>query len=132
LPYLALLRVGFAKPMRSPAPLVSSYLTVSPLPPRHPRGHRRDGGLLSVALVRGVSPPWALPSTLPCGARTFLPPRHRGRRPSSLLWRSHSIADCVRAADGVSRRSRRARGRPPARSGGRPSGRPPCARPRRG
>src|SRR5262245_35891901 len=24
--------------MRSPAPLVSSYLTVSPLPPRHPRG----------------------------------------------------------------------------------------------
>jgi len=33
LPYLALLRVGFAEPARSPAPLVSSYLTVSPLPP---------------------------------------------------------------------------------------------------
>jgi len=30
---LALLRVGFAEPARSPAPLVSSYLTVSPLPP---------------------------------------------------------------------------------------------------
>src|SRR5213076_649812 len=27
------LRVGFAEPTRSPAPLVSSYLTVSPLPP---------------------------------------------------------------------------------------------------
>src|SRR3989442_4571226 len=54
--YLALLRVGFAKPIRSPAPLVSSYLTVSPLPPRHPRGRRRDGGLLSVSLVRVVSP----------------------------------------------------------------------------
>src|SRR5439155_388400 len=33
-------------------------------------------------------PPWALPSTLPCGARTFLPPRCRDRRPSSLLWRT--------------------------------------------
>ena len=32
LSYLALLRVGFAEPTRSPAPLVSSYLTVSPLP----------------------------------------------------------------------------------------------------
>jgi len=82
--YSTLLRVGFAEPARSPAPLVSSYLTVSPLPPL-------GGGLLSVALVRGVSPPWALPSTLPCGARTFLPPRCRGRRPSGLLWRTSSI-----------------------------------------
>ena len=32
LPYLVLLRVGFAEPARSPEPLVSSYLTVSPLP----------------------------------------------------------------------------------------------------
>src|SRR5207302_7431870 len=39
-PCLALLRVGFAEPDRSPGPLVSSYLTVSPLPPR-PRGPRR-------------------------------------------------------------------------------------------
>ena len=52
LSYLALLRVGFTEPAWSPAPLVSSYLTVSPLPPRF-----RDGGLLSVALVRGVAPP---------------------------------------------------------------------------
>src|SRR3989304_2117993 len=37
LSYLALLRVGFTEPARSPAPLVSSYLTVSPLP----RGSRR-------------------------------------------------------------------------------------------
>jgi len=29
---LALLQVGFTEPTRSPAPLVSSYLTVSPLP----------------------------------------------------------------------------------------------------
>jgi hypothetical protein len=43
---LALLRVGFAEPDRSPGLLVSSYLTVSPLPP----GFDPDGGFLSVAL----------------------------------------------------------------------------------
>jgi hypothetical protein len=32
--FLALLRVGFAKPFRSPGMLVRSYRTVSPLPPR--------------------------------------------------------------------------------------------------
>src|SRR5436190_16936558 len=52
LPYSALLRVGFTEPARSPASLVSSYLTVSPLP-----CSREHGGLFSVALVRGVAPP---------------------------------------------------------------------------
>jgi len=41
---LALLQVGFAKPVESPRPLVSSYLTVSPLPVC-------TGGLLSAALA---------------------------------------------------------------------------------
>jgi len=70
LPYLALLRVGFTWPARSPGPPVSSYLTVSPLP----LTRRERGGLLSVALSVALSDPWELPSTLPCGARTFLPP----------------------------------------------------------
>ena len=50
---LALLRVGFTEPPQSPAALVVSYTTVSPLPSR--AGHRlvRDGGLFSVALSRG-------------------------------------------------------------------------------
>jgi len=47
-----LLQVGFTKPPQSPAALVVSYTTVSPLP-----GHRRQapcpGGLFSVALSRG-------------------------------------------------------------------------------
>ena len=73
LPYLALLRVGFTEPARSPAPLVSSYLTVSPLPPRHPFGRRRNGGLFSVALVRGVSPPGRYPA--PCPAEPGLSSR---------------------------------------------------------
>src|SRR5206468_5068422 len=83
LPYLALLRVGFAEPARSPAPLVSSYLTVSPLPPRHPFGHRRDGGLFSVALVRGVTPPGRYPA--PCPAEPGLSSRRvatAGDRPA--------------------------------------------------
>jgi len=68
---LALLRVGFTEPTRSPAPLVSSYLTVSPLPSR-PRD--RAGGLLSVALVRGVAPPGRYPA--PCPVEPGLSSRH--------------------------------------------------------
>ena len=34
---LALLPMGFTEPNRSPGPLVSSYLTVSPLPTGKPR-----------------------------------------------------------------------------------------------
>jgi len=49
LSYSALLQVGFTKPTWSPTPLVSSYLTVSPLP-------SCDGGLLSVALSVGLPP----------------------------------------------------------------------------
>jgi len=47
-PFLTLLRVGFTKPPQSPAVLVVSYTTVSPLPLR-----KRRGGLFSVALSRG-------------------------------------------------------------------------------
>src|ERR1700756_860271 len=47
-PLLTLLRVGFTKPPQSPAALVVSYTTVSPLPRRC-----RRGGLFSVALSRG-------------------------------------------------------------------------------
>ena len=49
LPYLVLLPVGFAKPGRSPGLLVSSYLTVSPLPPCMAET-TQGGGLFSVAL----------------------------------------------------------------------------------
>jgi|GEM_PF-49406 len=45
---LTLLLVGFTEPPQSPAALVVSYTTVSPLPPGEP-----DGGLFSVALSRG-------------------------------------------------------------------------------
>ena len=63
LPYLALLRMGFTELPRSPGILVSSYLTVSPLP------------LRAVCFLWHF--PWGRPQSplatiLPCGARTFL------------------------------------------------------------
>jgi len=48
LTFLTLLRVGFTEPPQSPAMLVVSYTTVSPLPQDGSRG-----GLFSVALSRG-------------------------------------------------------------------------------
>jgi len=50
LPYLVLLRAGFAKLSMSPLRLVSSYLTVSPLPQKIGNSTFSRGGLLSVAL----------------------------------------------------------------------------------
>jgi hypothetical protein len=88
-PFLALLRVGFTEPSRSPGMLVGSYSTVSPLPGRlgpavcflwHcPAGH----------------PGLPLATTLPCGVRTFLGGGHGGphdaaarpTRPSSVSLR---------------------------------------------
>ncbi len=71
---LALLRVGFTEPNRSPGPLVRSYRTVSPLPPR----------VVAVCFL------WHCPAshlglplaiTLLCEVRTFLEPRDFSRDP---------------------------------------------------
>ncbi len=70
---LTLLRVGFAEPRRSPAALVVSYTTVSPLPP----GSRREA-VCSLWHCPAGCPGWALPTTLPCGVRTFLDTSMRG------------------------------------------------------
>src|SRR5439155_26959208 len=70
-------RVGFTEPAWSPTPLVSSYLTVSPLPPRF-----RDGGLLSVALVHGVAPPGRKPA--PCPAEPGLSSRVSCLTPATI------------------------------------------------
>jgi len=67
---LALLPVGFAEPERSPDLLVRSYRTVSPLP----RPDRIDRGEAVYFLLHCPDPcgRWALPTTVPCEARTFL------------------------------------------------------------
>ena len=73
LSYLVLLRVGFTEPSPSPEMLVSSYLTVSPLP----RLHEGTVAVCSLWHFPWNRFPWELPSTLPCGARTFLEPPKR-------------------------------------------------------
>src|SRR5262245_28883818 len=64
LSYSALLRVGFAEPARSPGLLVSSYLTVSPLP-RERRCRRRARRSAFCGTVRGVAPPGGWPAPCP-------------------------------------------------------------------
>ena len=64
-PFLVLLRVGFAEPPQSPGVLVVSYTAVSPLPPS-------PAAVCSLWHCPAGHPGWALPTTLPCGVRTFL------------------------------------------------------------
>src|SRR5690242_437977 len=63
--FLTLLQVGFAEPAGSPRSLVVSYSTVSPLP-------LRAEAVCSLWHCPAGCPGWVLPTTSPCGARTFL------------------------------------------------------------
>ena len=80
-PLLTLLRVGFTKPPQSPAALVVSYTTVSPLPSSH--GRR---AVCFLWHCPAGHPGSALPTTLPCGARTFLT---GPRRPGATVRPTH-------------------------------------------
>ncbi len=64
---LALLPVGFAWPLLSPATPVRSYRTVSPS--LAPSG---AGNLPLCGTMPSGHPAWPLASTVPCGVRTFL------------------------------------------------------------
>jgi hypothetical protein len=72
LPYLVLLQVGFTKLPRSPRELVRSYRTFSPLPRKMAlnQSHKAVCFLWHFPSRYRDS---VLRSTLPCGARTFLP-----------------------------------------------------------
>lgn len=84
-PYLALLRVEFTVPRTVTSRAVRSYRTLSPLPDPAYAGHRR----FALCCTGRGFPPQALPGTLPCGARTFLPsarlPRKGRRRSGDCL-----------------------------------------------
>ena len=99
---LILLQAGFTEPIESPRPLVSSYLTVSPLPRRAgcKQHSRAFGGMLSVALsltlrLVGVTDRLALRSpdfpllanqqrlsSQPMRCEFYLVPRNPATRPS--------------------------------------------------
>ena len=75
--FLTLLQVGFTEPLRSPGTLVVSYTTVSPLP-----SCRSTAAVCSLWHCPAGHPGWVLPTTLPCGARTFLDGSPRRGRPA--------------------------------------------------
>ena len=78
--YLVLLRVGFTEPPKSPSTLVSSYLTVSPLP-----GKQVLRAVYFLWHFPWDRSRWTLSSTLPYGVRTFLDALERAPRPSGSL-----------------------------------------------
>ena len=84
---LALLRVGLAEPARSPAPLVSSYLTVSPLP----RAANRAAAVCFLLRLHEVAPAWVSPAPCPSesGLSSTDPKTDRGR-PADSSAREHS------------------------------------------
>ncbi len=91
-PYLVLHPVGFIMPAGVATAAVRSYRTFSPLPSRWVRPHAAAGrtGIRrsifcdtfprpKLSRISAFAPNgWALPTTVPCGVRTFLPPARRG------------------------------------------------------
>ena len=88
LPYLVLHRVGFTQLPRSPGELVSSYLTVSPLPGRQPSNSKAACQavcfLLHLPSRHRDSTLW---STLPCGVRTFL----QTMKGPAIVWNTSTV-----------------------------------------
>ena len=81
-PYLVLLRMGFAVPPLSPA---GRWALTPPFHPCPCPRFRGSSAVCSLWHFPSGCPAWELPSTLSCGARTFLPQRHRRGRPSGQL-----------------------------------------------
>ena len=113
-PLLALLRVGFAEPCRSPGTLVVSYTAVSPLP-------MSPSAVCFLWHCPAGRPGWLLAITLPCGVRTFLDGNSRRDRPSNSS--AARLRHHRRAAHGMTMSSTQ----PPPRVGSR-STRNPAAR----
>jgi len=75
------------------APAVGSYPTVSPLPDSPGRPHRgrtgRPSAVCSLLRFPWARARWALPTSAPCGARTFLEPGPRRARPAIIRSARH-------------------------------------------
>ena len=104
--FLTLLRVGFTEPPRSPGALVVSYTTVSPLP-----SCRSGTAVCFLWHCPAGHPGWALPTTLPCGARTFLGGSPRRGRPAGSSVSSLGLVSsrCRVSGRGIRARSARRR-----------------------
>ena len=89
-----LLQVGFTGPPCHHGAPVSSYLTLSPLPPALDTRRCRPGRRSTLCGTGPWGRPrWPLASTLPCGARTFLPSRtHEAHATGDHPVYSHSAS----------------------------------------
>ncbi len=96
---LVLLPAGFTEPSWSPSLLVRSYRTVSPLP-REPlsEDNRTREAVYFLWHFPGPRGRWALPTTVPFGARTFLdgqaqslPPRLLGPLRSLAFYAQQTL-----------------------------------------
>ena len=108
---LALLRTGVAEPRRSPAALVGSYPTVSPLPLR-----RSAEAVCFLLPLREVAPAWLSPASCPAESGLSSPRADRtGARPPGRLLqpRRYRVSGRPRSA---TRRHLRWRAGPPRRS----------------
>ena len=106
-PCLTLLQVGFTEPSGSPRTLVRSYRTVAPLPVRP--ANRTPSAVCSLWHCPAGRPDWVLPSTLPCGVRTFLGRVEARTRPSNRLTTAPRSSHVRRRAVTVGRVRRRRR-----------------------
>ena len=79
LPYLVLLHAGFTVPRTS---LPGRCALTAPF---HPYRSANGEAVCFLWHFPSSYPDWALPSALPCGVRTFLPPPEGSRRPSERL-----------------------------------------------
>jgi len=95
-PCLTLLQVGFTEPPGSPRALVRSYRTVAPLPVRP--ANRKPSAVSSLWHCPAGRPDWVLPSTLPCGVRTFLGRVEARTRPSGRLTTAPRSSHVTRPA----------------------------------
>lgn len=73
--------MGFAEPHRSPGVLVVSYTTVSPLP-----GLATSRAVCFLWHWPADYSEWALPTILPCGARTFLGADLLAQVNAAMVW----------------------------------------------
>jgi hypothetical protein len=90
---LILLRAGFAKPAESPRLLVSSYLTVSPLPRTGPTNRNRQETLLRMRFSnRGTS------RSAVCFLLHFPSPFGGSALPTALLDEARTFLSCIAAA----------------------------------
>src|SRR5437870_11601033 len=92
-PYLVLLRAGFCLPPVLPRARCALTAPFHPYPP----SPKRRRAVYFLCHYPSGCPDRALPGALPCGVRTFLPPKPEGRR-RTIIWLAATLSIVQRAS----------------------------------